>query len=650
VQIIEKYKIEKLIQQTALVSLIAGLIWCALSASNALAFKPPKASDLPDTIKIKSQEIQLKDRLNPLRQDKKNLKKNIKSGGLNYFKHCFLCHGDLMDGDGIFGDRFTPAPADFKRAIADGKSESYFFWRIMKGGKGLPAAHQPWESAMPVWENTLSADEAWQVILFIFESVYQPTVPNPPLKPSVKRGKLVYEEKCVFCHAEDGSGKGVSAFYSSPRPRNFIKGQYKFRTTPFGKIPTDADLYKMLVRGMPGTTMPSWKHFPEVDLKSLVLYLKTLSKKFAKFIKKGKSHKLTQVAPRPPFTQESLERGKKFYDTTCSGCHGLKGRSDGESTERNVDIESDAIRPRNLTKPWTFRRGSHPNKIFLTIRTGLSTTAMPRHSKRIYKDSQIWDIVHYVITLPSLKKPKASKQINVARVEGVLPMDPEDKTWKSISSFYVPLGGQILEGEKNFYPTIDGAWVQAIHNEDEIAFKLKWDDPTFDPILKVTADVEKSPPPPLPAEFQVENDGKETKGPTEAPKAQKYSDSIAIQFPVSRSGDGSHPYFLNGDKNHPVNLWTWISGSNKTIEQSYQGLQNQSEHQPDSQLVKSKVIFRYGQYQLVMKRKLTTSDKANDVQFEKGMTIPIAINAWDGNVKETGTQKAISSWVSMTLE
>ncbi|MCH7535854.1 MAG: SEC-C domain-containing protein, partial [Bacteroidetes bacterium] len=52
--------------------------------------------------------------------------------------------------------------------------------------------------------------------------------------------------------------------------------------------PTDDDLYKMLVRGMPGTTMPSWKHFPEVDLKSLVLYLKTFSKKFAKFKKKEK--------------------------------------------------------------------------------------------------------------------------------------------------------------------------------------------------------------------------------------------------------------------------------------------------------------------------------------------------------------------------
>ena len=649
-RIIEKFKPEKLIRKSIQVGLIAGLVWGAFPLPSTLAFSPPKASDLPDAINIKTQEVPLKNLLNPLLQDPINLKKYIKNGGITYFKHCFLCHGDLMDGQGLFGGRLSPPPADFHKAIAQGKSENYFFWRIMKGGKGLPKELHPWESAMPAWEETLSTDEVWQVILFIFENVKHPTVPNPPSAPSIERGKLVYTEKCVFCHAEDGSGKGVSAFYSSPRPRNFIKGQYKFRTTPFGKIPTDDDLYKMLVRGMPGTTMPSWKHFPEVDLKSLVLYLKTLSKKFEKFKKKKKTHKLIRVEPPPPFDQQSLERGRTFFNATCSGCHGLKGRSDGESTKRNVDITSDAIRPRNLTKPWTFRRGSTPKDLFLTIRTGLSTTAMPRHSKRIYKDKDIWDIVHYVTTLSSVKKPEVSKEIKAVKVNGSLPLNPENDAWKSVPSFYIPLAGQILEAEKNFYPTIDSVWIQAIRNEDEIAFKLRWDDPTFDPILKTVTEVQESPPPPLPAEFQAEPSDEEAKSPVEAPKPQKYPDSIAIQFPANNSGDGSLPYFLNGDKDHPVNLWKWVSGSNKTIEMYAQGLQHQGEHRPASQLVQSKVVFKYGQYQLVMKRKLTTSDKSNDVQFEGGATIPIAINAWDGNVNETGTQKSISTWFQMTLE
>ena len=661
---IEKLNTRKLIRKTIQVILITGLAWIVLPLSSLFAFNPPKASDLPEAIHVKGQKVPLKKLGNPLRQDPKNLKQNIKSGGKTYFKHCFLCHGDLMDGRGLFGNRFSPAPADFHQAIAQGKSESYFFWRIMKGGKGLPKEFHPWDSAMPAWEETLSANEAWQAILFIFENVKHPTVANPPAEPSIERGKLVYLEKCVFCHAEDGSGKGVSAFYSSPRPRNFIKGQYKFRTTPFGKIPTDDDLYQMLVRGMPGTTMPSWKHLPEVDLKSLVLYLKTFSKKFAKFVKKGKSHKLIKVGSPPPFDQQSLKRGKKFFDTTCSGCHGLKGRSDGESTKRNVDIESDAIRPRNLSKPWMFRRGSTPKDLFLTIRTGLSTTAMPRHSKRIYKDSEIWDIVYYIRTLfgveetifeidippdSELLNPSVAKSIRAVKVEGPLPLSLEDAHWKAAPSYFIPLGGQILEAEKNFYPTIDNIWLQAIHNGDEIAFKLRWDDPTFDPILKKIAEVQESPPPPLPPGLQMEA-GEETGKPTEEPKAQKYPDAIAVQFPAGKSDHGSFPYFLNGDKDHPVNLWKWVSGSNKTVELHAQGLQRHSEHPPASQLVDSKVIFKYGQYQLVLKRKLVTPDKNKDVQFETGVTVPIAINAWDGNVKEFQTKKAISTWFQMILE
>jgi mono/diheme cytochrome c family protein len=274
VRIILKLKAGNLVRKTIQLSLITGLVWAVLPLSTPLAFNSPKASDLPATINIKGQETQLENLTNPIRKDSSNLKKYIKEGGETYFKHCFLCHGDLMDGKGLFGNRLSPPPADFNKAIAQEKTESYFYWRIMKGGKGLPKEFHPWESAMPAWEETLSAEEAWKVILFIFENVKHPVVANPPAEPSAERGKLVYMEKCVFCHAEDGSGKGVSAFYSSPRPRNFIKGQYKFRTTPFGKIPTDDDLYQMLVRGMPGTTMPSWKHFPEVDLKSLVLYLK----------------------------------------------------------------------------------------------------------------------------------------------------------------------------------------------------------------------------------------------------------------------------------------------------------------------------------------------------------------------------------------
>ena len=47
--------------------------------------------------------------------------------------------------------------------------ESYVFWRVTKGGPGMPGVGQPWSSAMPVWEDILTEDEVWKVILYLYD-------------------------------------------------------------------------------------------------------------------------------------------------------------------------------------------------------------------------------------------------------------------------------------------------------------------------------------------------------------------------------------------------------------------------------------------------------------------------------------------------
>ena len=100
----------------------------------------------------------------------------------------------------------------------------------------------------------------------------------------------------------------------------------------------------------------------------------------------------------------------------CSGCHGVKGRGDGVTTARIVDYSSNSIWPRNLSEPWNFRRGSSRADIFMTLRTGLSTTAMPKFSPRVFKDKEIWDIVDFVRTLGSNKKPQIKTLLKAAKV------------------------------------------------------------------------------------------------------------------------------------------------------------------------------------------------------------------------------------------
>ena len=616
--------------------------------SPLLAFSAPSLPDAPESMTVKDKTVILKNLKNPFRDDLENLAENIKEGGNVYFKNCFLCHGDLLDGKGVFGASLFPPPADFQapQSILD-KPEHFAYWRIVKGGRGLPKQFKPWDSAMPAWENTLSEEEIWKVILFIYETARENTNTDPIAAPSLARGKEVYLQKCAYCHGITGKGDGPASPYSSPRPRKLIKGHLKIRSTAFGKIPTDADILSAITNGLPGGSMPAWKHLPINDRLSLVQYIKTLSKKFAKFKKKGKTHKIITVPPPKAFSLESMAAGKDLFLKNCSGCHGSKGRGDGESIHRIVNIEKDSLYPRNLGKPWKFRRGFSRRDIFATIRTGLSLTAMPQFSKRMFSDSQIWDIVNYVQTLSLAEKPKVRKTIVAKKISGELPANPTHPAWKFVTTFYFPLAGQIIKSPKSYYPTVDSLYVQAIHNGEEIAFRLIWDDPTVDPALRKSGNVEESPPPPLPPELVAGSDVEEIPVSTDP---QKFPDAIALQFPASNLGSAEKPYFLNGDEGHPVNMWKWSSWPTKTIRQIARGIGNIKPKTDKVNSLSSNFRFIYGQYQLVIKRKLARQDESGETQFSQQKPTPIAFNVWDGTEGETGSKKAISSWFEIILQ
>ncbi|MBT5551376.1 MAG: c-type cytochrome [Nitrospina sp.] len=612
----------------------------ALSAP-AWGLTPLPSEDVPKTFTLKGKEISLKELTNPLKKDPKA----INQGGTLYTKHCFFCHGDLLDGNGVFGKSFSPAPANFTRLDSIlSRPQAYTFWRIMKGGQGLPNKYEPWNSAMPAWEETLSEKDVWKIITYIYETAGQwHAKPGKQEPPSLERGKQVYLEKCAYCHGDKGKGDGPSADYSMPQPRNLTKGHIKLRSTSFGKIPTDKDLFNAISNGMKGTTMPGWKHLSKSDRKSLVLFVKSLSKKFKKFEKRGKSHKIIKVGKPPALSKESLTRGKELFLANCSGCHGVKGRGDGVTTQRIIDYSSNAIWPRNLSQPWTFRRGNAREDLFKTLRTGFSTTAMPKFSPRVFKDNQIWDIVNYVSTLAPPSQPKMQSPIHAKKVTGEISEDFNAPVWKEAQASFIPLGGQLQAKPKSYFPTVRNLTVRAAHNGKELALYIHWDDPSLDPKLKKFSTVEESPPPPLPEHLK----GHDPEEPLE-PVIPEFPDAIAVQFPISL--DGQKPYFLNGDADHPVNLWHWTTSSNKAVEMNASGLDKWTTQDDLSQVVKVKAGYRYGQYSLIIKRKLKVIHEKIDIQFQTGRPIPIAFNVWDGYHEETGNKKSISSWFTLWLD
>lgn len=123
----------------------------------------------PARITFRGQSMELAGLENPLRSSG-SMEEHYLAGRTIYYRNCLPCHGDLIDGNGHYAHGFNPVPLSFAEpGTIDLLTESFLFWRIAKGGPGLPREGTPWNSAMPVWENYLTADEIWSVLVFLYE-------------------------------------------------------------------------------------------------------------------------------------------------------------------------------------------------------------------------------------------------------------------------------------------------------------------------------------------------------------------------------------------------------------------------------------------------------------------------------------------------
>lgn len=104
---------------------------------------------------------------NPWDPNAEGYLKYVREGGEVFFQNCHFCHGDNLNGRGLHAFAFNPIPANFTDpgTIAQ-LQETFIFWRVSKGGIGLPREGFPWASVMPPWEQHLTTDEIWKVILF----------------------------------------------------------------------------------------------------------------------------------------------------------------------------------------------------------------------------------------------------------------------------------------------------------------------------------------------------------------------------------------------------------------------------------------------------------------------------------------------------
>lgn len=272
-------------------------------------------------------------------------------------------------------------------------------------------------------------------------------------------GSVLYRRHCLHCHGVTGNGRGPTAPWVKPHPRDYRQGRFKFTSTLPKNKPLRADLYRTLYHGLEGTSMPPFKHLTSKELNELVSYVIHLSirgevertvlealsanpdPKADVWVLVGKAlpnvvDGWTNAKPLPvlPYEQTtvyrqlqedpkkkaeilkaSIGRGYKvFIAGGCLSCHYNYGRTDNF----RLDSWGTVVRPRNLVQG-KFRGGRRPIDVYYRVVAGIDPSGMPQAYKDDVEDlisqgtfppptqiynprnpDNVWDLVNFVRALP----------------------------------------------------------------------------------------------------------------------------------------------------------------------------------------------------------------------------------------------------------
>lgn len=223
---------------------------------------------------------------------------------------------------------------------------------------------------------------------------------NFPDAALVPQGRFVFERNCAVCHGRFGDGWGDLSRSLTPRPRDFTKGYFKFRSTPSGSLPTDEDLRRTIREGLAGTAMPIFDQLEERDVRAVTEFIKSLSPRW----QQRTNYAAPIVLPERPgwFDQpEALkaqaEKGRQAFNQMCIACHGEDGSGNGPGAADLEDAWHRPIRPADLRKP-AIRRGREPEEIVRILLTGMDGTPMISFTSLTTED-QRWQLAAYILQL-----------------------------------------------------------------------------------------------------------------------------------------------------------------------------------------------------------------------------------------------------------
>lgn len=225
------------------------------------------------------------------------------------------------------------------------------------------------------------------------------------------KGRHVYEKQCAVCHGDRGKGDGPWAEGLTDKPRNFRAGIFKFRTTPFGKLPTEDDLRRTIRAGISGTAMPTFQKLSDGEVEAVIVYLTHLSRTWDDETLYAKPLDLPTEAPdwfsRDADLRAHEKAGSRLFAQSCMACHGPEGHGDGPASKGLIDVWEQPVLPAVLSKEH-HKSGDRPTDLYRTIATGLNGTPMVGF-EAVLEPGQIWDLVAFLKSIEGTVPAKGKK-------------------------------------------------------------------------------------------------------------------------------------------------------------------------------------------------------------------------------------------------
>lgn len=280
---------------------------------------------------------------------------SAEEGQAIYDTYCAECHG--VDGTGSVPEARNFRDLDYMR----GETPANFYAAVTEGREDMPA-----------YQETLSSDERWDAVFYIWRLATD--------RSTLEEGGQIYMDNCATCHGEDGSGELLgSADFTDLREMADLAPR---------------DLYLTVTQGR--GSMPGWQSLLSQDQRWAVIDFVLA---FGYDPSLEGAPEATTIADAPtqaptcdpdqenPFAWDDADviaAGSLIFESQCAICHGEQGGGGLPGTEdfSSPELHS-ALR-------------DQPGEGFCIISEGEGT--MPAFKQTLTEDER-WQVLTFLASL-----------------------------------------------------------------------------------------------------------------------------------------------------------------------------------------------------------------------------------------------------------